>query len=209
MATPRGDANTAAKLTGGLVVLEAVYGVLERYKEKGAVLIPEEAGAVSSTALSGTAVVSDGFSNSLGGTATCSTPGERTDGTAALDGEAVAGTSGSSSTTSTSNLYALDPTTQWMRVTRVLQYMVQDGSLVLHPGVPKSGLMGFGDPCPGAASASRQLYVAYMHRVCLCTRCHSASLGSLSYLCKCMMLLALLATVLARMRLVDSTRNWA
>ncbi|MEW5320293.1 MAG: hypothetical protein WDW38_011375 [Sanguina aurantia] len=51
---------------------------------------------------------------------------------------------------------------QWMDVTAALQYLVTDGRLVLHPGVAKSGLMGFADPAP--AAELKRLYVAYWHQ---------------------------------------------
>lgn len=51
---------------------------------------------------------------------------------------------------------------QWMDVTSALQYLVTDGKLVLHPGVAKSGLMGFADPAP--AAELKRLYVAYWHQ---------------------------------------------
>uniref|UniRef100_A0A7S0UUC3 J domain-containing protein n=1 Tax=Polytomella parva TaxID=51329 RepID=A0A7S0UUC3_9CHLO len=47
----------------------------------------------------------------------------------------------------------------WMDVTSSLQYLVAGGKLVLHPGVSKSGLMGFCDPAPGMAG--KELWIAF------------------------------------------------
>ncbi len=55
------------------------------------------------------------------------------------------------------------PPPAWVDVTVALQYLVAEGRLVLHGGVPKSGLMGFADPAPH--SEDKQLLVAYLHQV--------------------------------------------
>jgi hypothetical protein len=48
----------------------------------------------------------------------------------------------------------------WLDVTQALQYLVSAGKLELHGGVSKLGLMGFADVAPGA---ERELYVAYAY----------------------------------------------
>jgi hypothetical protein len=46
------------------------------------------------------------------------------------------------------------PPPPWLDVTLALQYLVADGALLLHGGLPKSGLMGFADPAPHVAPPS-------------------------------------------------------
>lgn len=49
----------------------------------------------------------------------------------------------------------------WLDVTDALQYLVQSGKLELHPGIPKTGLMGFADVAP---QGEKELYVAYCYK---------------------------------------------
>jgi hypothetical protein len=51
-------------------------------------------------------------------------------------------------------------------VTLALQYLVADGQLTLHGGMPKSGLMGFTDPAPHIKTdGAKQLMIVYQHKV--------------------------------------------
>lgn len=49
----------------------------------------------------------------------------------------------------------------WWDVTTAVQYLSSNGRVQFYPNVPKSGLMGFGDPAPG--NGNKVLYVAFVH----------------------------------------------
>jgi hypothetical protein len=66
--------------------------------------------------------------------------------------------SSSSSNSAPQEATQQQPQQPWVDVTCPLQYLVKDGSLQLHPGITKVGLMGFADV---ALQQPRQLYVAY------------------------------------------------
>ncbi len=58
------------------------------------------------------------------------------------------------------------PPHPWLDVTLALQYLVADGQLTLHGGMPKSGLMGFTDPAPHIKTdGAKQLMIVYQHKV--------------------------------------------
>ena len=161
---------------GGVVVLEAAYGVMEVYRK---------------------AVVEEMANGGGGDPAQLQAPAPSGQTGQAVDQGASAGGEGAEAkddgdATSSSTAQPLPP--PWLRVTEAVQYLVGttnqtvgdeevNGSrIVLHAGVSKSGLMAFTDPAPSPSSSSsifgesesssssssankgnKQLYVAYLH----------------------------------------------
>ncbi len=125
----RAEAN---KEEDGLVVLEAVYGVLEAYLADP---------ACSGSGSSGTPGASSSNSGSSGSSAAAG----------AADGEAAAAAAEEGGA-------AAAELPRFVDVTYALQYLVAGGQLQLHGDVSKLGLMGFADAAPGEA---KQLHVVF------------------------------------------------
>eukprot|EP00798_Chlamydomonas_sp_ICE-L_P016635 gene16635-22884_t len=127
----------------GLVLLDAVYGVLDTYKtqqQQEWLKLEQQQNAPPE----GSEVTASGNTSSTSSTDPASS--------ATLQQEG--GDSGSDDPKS--------PPLQWLRVVLAMQYQVVDGRLILYKGPSKAGLMGFTDPAPHVTSG-KQLYVAYMH----------------------------------------------
>lgn len=87
-------------------------------------------------------------------------PSSSSNGVAAggVDEAATAAAGGSSDGSCSSRQDEMPP--GWLDVTEALQYLVSGGKLELPAGVSKLGLMGFADVAP---QADKELYVAYCH----------------------------------------------
>jgi hypothetical protein len=156
----------AEAVAGGLVVLEAVYGLLHEYR-----LARAQQGQSSSEAAAG--VQQDQQQQQqqrqpdqqrkeqqqveTQQQASSSEGQPQMNGSSSSDPAADAAAAGSSSSSSEDDL-ALPP--PWLDVTDALQYLVSGGKLELHGGVSKLGLMGFAD----VAEGDKELYVAYCYK---------------------------------------------
>eukprot|EP00798_Chlamydomonas_sp_ICE-L_P030691 gene30691-35718_t len=141
---------------GGLVILEAVYGVLGSYWEEQEKLGHGVKTAAGLAASARGARAADGMAAGTSDSASSSATPSWAD---------PASEDASSSFPippkfeDASSSFNLPP--KWMRVVGATQYLVVDGRLILYEGPPKSGLMGFADPAPRVTSG-KELYVAYL-----------------------------------------------
>eukprot|EP00877_Chromochloris_zofingiensis_P007619 jgi/Chrzof1/310/Cz01g10230.t1 len=148
----------------GLIILEAVYGVVADYKEHRQQQAassrqqqqPQQQQqqhivAGRSSQPSSTDVPEPEVSQQNGTSST------RHDHAASISSNG-AQPADSSQPSSSSNNGFLHP---WLDVTQALQYLVNGSKLELYSGVSKKGLMGFADPAP---SCEKRLYVAFSYQ---------------------------------------------
>ena len=140
VATRKARAELSRKEAGsGLIVLEAVYGVLPAYRD--AIALEQQGqplGSPSSSAAVavGTAAIAAAAAAepSVPAAAAAAGAGGGSPSSEGREGEAAAAEAGSAAA---AVLAPLHP--PWIRVTEALQYLVVDSRLVLHPGVAKVG----------------------------------------------------------------------
>jgi hypothetical protein len=162
----------AEAAAGGLVILEAVYGLLHEYR-----LARAQQGQSSSSEAAAGSQPDQQRQQQQGQqdqqrkqkqqaktqqqTSSSSSQGQpQMNGSSSSSSglDAAAGNSSSSSSSSDDDLSLPPP---WLDVTDALQYLVTGGKLELHGGVSKLGLMGFADV---ADQGDKELYVAYCYK---------------------------------------------
>ncbi|GLC33687.1 hypothetical protein PLESTB_000104100 [Pleodorina starrii] len=191
VARRRARSEAAKRPSAGLVVLDAVYGKVEEYLAEGgpqqraaaAATAAAAAAAAAPAAAEGSdlaaalaaAVAAAVGTGSEAAVAAAAAGGEAPGTATATATTAEAERSGSHATASASGreagaaaapaaaAEALPLPPPWLSVTTALQYLVSESKLTLHPGVPKKNQMGFADPTPGSADATRLLYVSYLY----------------------------------------------
>jgi DnaJ family protein C protein 11 len=155
----RKAATEAAK--EGLVILEAAYGDVGAFKGARAAKLAQQQQQEQQQQQGG--LIPNGTGHKAEGRDAGATggldQGTRADGSTAAAADVGAGASSEATTSSSSRSQLEVP--RWVDVTHALQYLVASSKLELHPGVSKSGLMGFADVL---LQGERELYVAFSFR---------------------------------------------
>ncbi|KAF6251111.1 molecular chaperone [Scenedesmus sp. NREL 46B-D3] len=161
----------AEAAAGGLVIIEAVYGLLHEYR-----LARAQQGQSSSSGSAAAGMQQhqqqqqqqqqqrqqqqEPQRQQQASSSDSSSAGQpQMNGSSSSSSSPAADAAGSSSSSSSEDDLALPPL--WLDVTEALQYLVSEGKLELNPGASKRGLMGFAGV---ADQGDKELYVAYCYQ---------------------------------------------
>ena len=140
VATRKARAELARKEAGsGLIVLEAVYGVLPVYRD--AIALEQQGQPLATPSSSASAVAVGTAATAAAAAAEPSVPAAAAAAAGPGGGSpSYEGREGEEAGSAAVAAAPLHP--PWIRVTEALQYLVVDSRLVLHPGVAKVGGRG-------------------------------------------------------------------